>query len=77
MGLQIWKGSLLLADWIISSSELLTGTKVIEMGSGVGVAGIVAARFASRVFLTGIVFESLTAKIIQMRFCNWQERMSN
>lgn len=47
VGLQIWRGALLLADWLIYDSRSLSGsTTVMELGSGVGLTTVVASMFA-------------------------------
>lgn len=46
VGLQIWRGALLLADWLIHNGESLSNDSVIlELASGVGLTSIVAAMF--------------------------------
>lgn len=41
-----------MADFLLSNPHMLTASTVMELGSGAGLAGIVAALKASRVFLT-------------------------
>jgi hypothetical protein len=50
--MQVWRGSCVLADYIETHAHELQQTVVVELGCGVGAAGLVAARHASRVFLT-------------------------
>lgn len=46
VGLQMWRGSLLLADWLLTHGEKLPkDSTVLELGSGVGFASIVASIF--------------------------------
>lgn len=46
VGLQIWRGALLLADWIICNRKTFTETSVVlELGAGVGLTSIVAAMY--------------------------------
>lgn len=54
VGLQIWRGSLMLADWLIHNhhSILSSDSYILELGSGVGLTSIVASMFAP-VFCTG------------------------
>lgn len=53
VGLQIWRGALLLADWIIyNSKEFGNNSKILELGSGVGLTSIIASMF-NPVFCTG------------------------
>lgn len=46
VGLQIWRGALLLADWLICNSRKFENdSKILELGSGVGLTSIVASMF--------------------------------
>ncbi|XP_063920825.1 methyltransferase-like protein 22 isoform X3 [Zophobas morio] len=54
VGLQIWRGALLLADWLLYNRETFKeGHYILELGSGVGLSSIVAAMFTP-VFCTDI-----------------------
>lgn len=53
VGLQVWRGALLLADYIFSNPSIFEGKNVVELGSGVGLTGIAAAMHAQRVVCTG------------------------
>ena len=54
VGRQIWRGALLLADFVLHHGpSLLHGRTVLELGSGVGLTSIVAAMFATEVICTG------------------------
>ncbi|KAJ8950646.1 hypothetical protein NQ318_010846 [Aromia moschata] len=47
VGLQIWRGSLLLADWLIHNNKSISkDSYILELGSGVGLTSIVASMFA-------------------------------
>lgn len=53
VGLQVWKGALLLADFLLDSGDsLLRGKGVLELGGGTGLCSIVAAMFADVVYCT-------------------------
>jgi predicted nicotinamide N-methyase len=52
VGLQFWNGSLLLGDFVLSHPELFRDRVVLELGCGVGYAGLIAAGLARHVFLT-------------------------
>ncbi|KAK9843724.1 hypothetical protein WJX81_003761 [Elliptochloris bilobata] len=55
VGLQVWRGSLLLADYVISHTHMLHGCIALELGAGAGLAGLaLAAAGARRVFLTDL-----------------------
>lgn len=58
VGLQIWRGALLLADFILDSPSLFHNVTAIELGAGTGLAGIVMGIAAKRVFITGQVHET-------------------
>ncbi|XP_074034479.1 methyltransferase-like protein 22 [Leptinotarsa decemlineata] len=46
VGLQLWRGALLLADWLIDNHKVIPkNSLVLELGSGVGLTSIVASTF--------------------------------
>lgn len=46
VGLQIWRGALLLSDWLICNSKKFDNeSRILELGSGVGLTSIVASMF--------------------------------
>lgn len=46
VGLQIWRGAFLLADWLLHYSDNFPkDCYILELGSGVGLTSIVAAMF--------------------------------
>ncbi|XP_037523217.1 methyltransferase-like protein 22 [Rhipicephalus sanguineus] len=60
VGLQVWKAALVMSDFLLHRGrELLRGIGVVELGSGVGLCGIVAAAFADYVFCTDVGEEVL------------------
>jgi len=52
VGLQVWRGSLLLADFLVDHEEQFHNCYAMEIGSGTGLAGIAIARVAKRVYIT-------------------------
>ncbi|KAF5305277.1 hypothetical protein FQA39_LY09242 [Lamprigera yunnana] len=47
VGLQVWRGALLLADWLLYTGETLPkSSKILELGSGTGLTSIIASIFA-------------------------------
>lgn len=51
--LQVWRGSLLLADYLLANSTSVVGIVGCELGAGAGLASIALARAgARRVFAT-------------------------
>ena len=54
VGLQVWRGALLMSDYLLSSAGArLRGAVVLELGAGTGLVSIIAALRASHVFCTG------------------------
>ncbi|XP_073070828.1 methyltransferase-like protein 22 isoform X3 [Manis javanica] len=54
VGKQVWRGSLLLADYILFQRELFRGRTVLELGAGTGLTSIVAATVARTVYCTDV-----------------------
>ncbi|XP_010907990.1 uncharacterized protein [Elaeis guineensis] len=48
----IWPGAVLLNNYLSKNAEILDGNSVIELGSGVGITGILCSRFCREVVLT-------------------------
>ncbi|XP_039100279.1 methyltransferase-like protein 22 isoform X3 [Hyaena hyaena] len=54
VGKQVWRGALLLADYILFQRDLFQGSTVLELGAGTGLASIVAATVARTVYCTDV-----------------------
>uniref|UniRef100_A0A2M4BSK8 Putative methyltransferase n=1 Tax=Anopheles marajoara TaxID=58244 RepID=A0A2M4BSK8_9DIPT len=54
VGLQIWRGALLLADYILHNERKFRNRHILELGSGVGLTSIVASMCAREVICTDI-----------------------
>ncbi|XP_055380097.1 methyltransferase-like protein 22 [Condylostylus longicornis] len=54
VGLQIWRGALLLADYLFHHRNELCDKQVLELGAGVGLTSIAAAMYAMRVICTDV-----------------------
>ncbi|XP_076753100.1 methyltransferase-like protein 22 isoform X2 [Xylocopa sonorina] len=54
VGLQVWRGALLLADYILSNPDLFRDKIILELGAGVGLTSIVASFLAKEVICTDI-----------------------
>ncbi|XP_021500662.1 methyltransferase-like protein 22 isoform X1 [Meriones unguiculatus] len=54
VGKQVWRGALLLADYILFRRDLFQGRTVLELGAGTGLASIVAATMAHTVYCTDV-----------------------
>ncbi|OVA02012.1 Nicotinamide N-methyltransferase-like [Macleaya cordata] len=51
-GQLVWPGCVLLNNYLSQNTDVLQGCSVIELGSGVGVTGILCSRFCREVLLT-------------------------
>ncbi|XP_032316627.1 methyltransferase-like protein 22 isoform X10 [Camelus ferus] len=54
VGKQVWRGALLLADYVLFQRDLFQGRTVLELGGGTGLASIVAATVARTVYCTDV-----------------------
>ncbi|XP_022222317.2 methyltransferase-like protein 22 [Drosophila obscura] len=55
VGLQVWRGALLLADYLFSQREQLANQTIMELGAGVGLTSIAAAiHNAGQVYCTDV-----------------------
>lgn len=54
VGKQVWRGALLLADYILARQDVFHGRTVLELGAGMGLVSIVAATVASTVYCTDV-----------------------
>ena len=53
VGLQVWRGALLLSDWLLANRTLVRGAAVLDLGAGTGLTSLVAAAAGARtVFCT-------------------------
>ncbi|KAJ0046818.1 hypothetical protein Pint_05509 [Pistacia integerrima] len=62
-GQLVWPGAMLMNDYISKNAELLQGSSIIELGSGVGITGILCSRFCREVVLTDHNDEVLKARL--------------
>ena len=70
-GLGMWKGADVLAEFLIQNRDLIQNKRVLELGAGVGLCGLVAARLgASHVIMT----DGDTSVLSNMRY-NIQQNM--
>lgn len=54
VGLQVWRGALLLADFIFHKREELKDKQILELGAGVGLTSIAAGIYVKRVICTDV-----------------------
>lgn len=50
----MWRGALLLNDFILENREIFANKTILEVGSGVGISSIVASIYAKKVICTDI-----------------------
>jgi len=60
VGLQVWRGAFLLADYILSHPDLFKDQTILELGSGVGLTSIVASYLAKEVICTGNTYTNIS-----------------
>lgn len=51
-GQLVWPGAVLLNNYLLKNAEILKGRSVIELGSGVGITGVLCSRFCREVVVT-------------------------
>jgi predicted nicotinamide N-methyase len=78
---RLWPSAIALATFIQKNPDLVAGKPVVEIGAGVGLPSLVAARFAKKVWCSDISEEAMNAaaksaglhqlKNIQFEACNW------
>ena len=49
VGFVMWPSAVVLSSWLLDNQSLLEGKSVLEIGSGCGLTGLVAARIAKRI----------------------------
>ncbi|KAL2239978.1 UNVERIFIED_CONTAM: Electron transfer flavoprotein beta subunit lysine methyltransferase [Sesamum indicum] len=62
-GQLVWPGAELLNHYLSKNADMLRGCSVIELGSGVGITGILCSRFCSEVVMTDHNDEVLKARL--------------
>lgn len=53
VGLQVWRGALLLNDFILHNIPHFSNKKVLELGAGTGLTSILASAYSKKVICTG------------------------
>ncbi|CAH9103140.1 unnamed protein product [Cuscuta epithymum] len=51
-GQMVWPGAVLLNDYLAKKADIIRGCSVIELGSGVGITGILCSKFCHEVVMT-------------------------
>jgi len=49
----VWRGALLLADYILTHPDEFSGKAVLELAAGTGITSIVVAQLAEQILCTG------------------------
>lgn len=74
LGCALWDGGLVLARWVYQKGGLVFHNKsVLELGCGVGLAGIVAAHWASHVTLTDYIEETVRNAVYNAKLNSAEE----
>lgn len=67
VGLQVWRGALLLADFIFTHRKDFQNYEILELGAGVGLTSIAAAIYSKRVYCTDInlggILETISSNV--------------
>jgi len=53
VGQQVWRGALLMVDFVLGHKDIFQDKVVLELGGGVGLCAIVASQISRLVFCTG------------------------
>ena len=53
VGQQVWRGALLMVDFMLGHKEIFQDEVILELGGGVGLCTIVASQMSRLVFCTG------------------------
>ncbi|XP_033209989.1 methyltransferase-like protein 22 isoform X2 [Belonocnema kinseyi] len=69
VGLQLWRGAFLLADFILANPDLFKDKTILELGSGVGLTSIIASSVAKKVICTDVNIGDIL-KLIARNFEN-------
>ena len=56
VGLQLWRGAFLLAEYLCHASNVVKNQNVLELAAGTGFTSLVAALTAKKVVCTGMYF---------------------
>uniref|UniRef100_M1D381 Protein N-lysine methyltransferase METTL21A n=1 Tax=Solanum tuberosum TaxID=4113 RepID=M1D381_SOLTU len=68
-GQLVWPGAVLMNDYLTQNANMLQGCSVIELGSGVGITGVLCSRFCRGVVMTDHNDEILK-KNIKLQECS-------
>ncbi len=57
---QVWRGALLLSDYILTHPDEFYGKFILELAAGTGITSIAAAELASHILCTGTFANDVT-----------------
>lgn len=64
VGMQVWRSALLMSDFILENRDIFTKEQIVlELGSGVGLTGIVAAMYCKEIIFTDINNKNILSMI--------------
>jgi predicted nicotinamide N-methyase len=66
-GLMLWESAFALAEWLLQEVKLLRNLRVLELGAGSGLPGIVATRLGAKVVQTDYLPEALELAALNAR----------
>ena len=66
VGLQLWRGALLLADFILAHPDQFRGGNILELAAGTGLTSVVSAMFGSTVTATDVDRGLLNKKFLKV-----------
>lgn len=82
-GVMLWPASIALAHDLLARAERLRGKRILELGAGTGIPGIVAAAFGARVLqidrsdvalhVCRLNIERNRATNVEVQSCDWNE----
>uniref|UniRef100_A0A1B0A6I7 Methyltransferase-like protein 22 n=1 Tax=Glossina pallidipes TaxID=7398 RepID=A0A1B0A6I7_GLOPL len=72
VGLQVWRGALLLADFCFHKRHEFVNKQILELGAGVGLTSIAAAIYVPKVFCTDVDMGGIL-RLIQANICRNQK----
>jgi len=65
VGLQVWRGALLLADWLLQNRGQILEKSILEVGAGTGLASLIAARCGATSVLATDLKDQVVLDLLQ------------
>eukprot|EP01101_Sappina_pedata_P013733 TRINITY_DN9991_c0_g1_i1.p1 TRINITY_DN9991_c0_g1~~TRINITY_DN9991_c0_g1_i1.p1 ORF type:complete len:350 (+),score=121.01 TRINITY_DN9991_c0_g1_i1:1-1050(+) len=73
---KVWDSSVILSRWLYANKDVINGRRVLEVGSGCGLSGLMASHFASETTLSDLL-PSISDMIRESALLNYPEMPSN